>query len=379
MKFFGNHRVCLWLLRSASLVFFNFVVFQGLAQVVNTATMDTLTATVIGHLGIGGYVDTYYNYSVNKTPNNTDPFFVTNSQLNETNINLAYIDVRYKSSNMRARLVPGFGTYVNANYANERGSLKNIVEGNVGVRLSARRNIWFDVGVFGSPYTNESAISKDHLMYTRSLSAQNAPYYLSGARLTVPVNKQITATLFLLNGWQVIQDNNSGKSIGTQLEVRPNTRMLFNWDVYVGDERSAIHPEYRTRYFSDVYWIFQASKKFDATSCIYVGIQNRAGQNDATWATANFIGRYHFSDVLSLSGRVEYFTDQQGVFVHTQSGGLGFETYTTGLCLNYSPNPKALLRVEARQFISPGAVYLDSNLKPIQTNTELIASLTAWF
>ncbi len=366
-----------WLLFfSYALCFNNLLAQEG---VVNTAVMDTLTATTIGHLGIGGYVDSYYSYSFNQPAKNRDPFFVSNDQLNEITINLAYLDLRYKSTNFRARLVPGFGTYMNANYINESGSLKNFVEGNVGVRLFAKRDIWLDVGVFGSPYTNESAISKDHLMYTRSFAPQNVPYYLSGAKLTIPLSDKVTTTLYLLNGWQVIQDNHNGKSLGTQVELRPNPKMLFNWDTYIGDERSTLHPDFRMRYFTDLYWIYKASKKFDATSCVYIGSQDRINISQATWGTINFIGRYYFKDALSLSGRIEYFKDADGVFQLTQLGTLGFETYSSGLCLNYSPNHNALFRLEAREFFSPKTVYLDKDQHPTSTNTQITASLTAWF
>ena len=133
------------------------------AQVINTATMDTLETTVIGHLALGGYVDTYYAYNFSRPASGVDPYFVSSNRHNEMNINLAYIDLRYRSNGFRARFVPGYGTYMNSNYANETGTLKNIVEATAGLRLLKTRNIWIDVGVFGSPYTNESYVSKDHL------------------------------------------------------------------------------------------------------------------------------------------------------------------------------------------------------------------------
>lgn len=356
------------------------IAFQLHAQegVINTAVMDTLQTTKIGHLGIGGYVDTYYSYSFNQPANNKDPFFVNNDRLNQITINLAYVDVRYKSTNFRARLVPSFGTYMNANYTNEQGTLKNIVEGNVGVRLFSKKEIWLDVGVLGSPYTNESAISKDHLMYLRSFAPQNVPYYLSGAKVTIPLNRKWTTMIYLLNGWQVIEDNNNGKSLGTQLEFRPNSKMLFNWDTYLGDERSTAHPDFRMRYFTDLYWIYH-SKKFDATSSVYIGVQDRVGNASATWSTINFIGRYHFTEEISLSGRIEYFTDRDGVHVLTQQKTTGFETYSTGLCFNYAANHNALLRLEARQFLAPSNIYLDENKNSTNNYAQLTASLTAWF
>ena len=138
----------------APFLFLLFLSTLSAAQVINTATMDTVETTVIGHVGIGGYVDSYYGYNFNRPADGTNPYFVSSARHNELTINLAYVDVRYRSSYMRARFVPGFGTYMDANYKNEPGSLKNMVEANVGVLISQKRKIWIDVGVLGSPYTN---------------------------------------------------------------------------------------------------------------------------------------------------------------------------------------------------------------------------------
>ena len=184
-----------------------FLVFLGSAtfsltsfsQVINTATMDSTDYKVKGRVTVEGYVDSYYAFNFNKPSGGDIPYFVSMARHNEVNINLAFIDVKYSSQRVRARVVPGFGTYMNANYANESGSLKNLVEANAGIRLVKDKGIWLDVGVLGSPYTNESAVSKDHLAYTRSLAAENVPYYLSGIKATLPVSKKVSLYLFLIN------------------------------------------------------------------------------------------------------------------------------------------------------------------------------------
>jgi hypothetical protein len=266
------------------------------AQVTNTGLVDTSGGVKINKLAIGGYLDAYYGISSEKNGSNTVPYFVNMSRNNELNINLAYVDIRYTDSNFRVRFVPGFGTYMNANYANEQGTLKHIVEGSVGFRLSKKRNIWLDAGVLGSPYTNESAVSKDHLMYTRSIAPEYVPYYLSGVKLSFPLSKKTIAYLYLLNGWQQIIDQNDSKSIGTQVEYRPTDKLLINWNTYIGDERSSITPNYRLRFFSDVYAIFTPNEKWMYTSCVYVGNQRVASLNETknqTWWQANVIGKYN--------------------------------------------------------------------------------------
>jgi hypothetical protein len=349
------------------------------AQIVNTATMDTLEATVIGRLGIGGYVDTYYGYSFNKPVSGNILNFVSSARHNEVNINLAYVDVRYRSKRMRARFVPGFGTYMNANYKNEPGTLRNIVEGNIGVALSEKKKIWLDVGVLGSPFTNESAISKDHLMYTRSLAPENVPYYVTGAKLSFPLASKWTGYLYFLNGWQVIQDNNKGKSVATQLEFRPSDKMLFNWNNYFGDERSSPRYDFRNRFFTDLFWIYKPNDKWDMTSSVYFGTQAIQQTSAKQWWQANFIARYRFTNIISLSGRVEYFNDSHGIMVTSPSGIPSFKSYSSGLCLNWQVTDHALFRIEGREFFSQDKLYLNSDGTISNKSTWLIASLTAWF
>ncbi|MBX2897392.1 MAG: porin [Cyclobacteriaceae bacterium] len=342
--------------------------------------MDTSNFNYQGKVIVNGYVDTYYGYNFNKPATKEQPYFVSMARNNEFNINLAYIDVKYSSARLRARFVPGFGTYINANYAAEPGVLKNIVEGNVGVKLFANKNIWLDAGVFGSPYTNESAISKDHLMYTRSFAPEYVPYYLSGVKLTLPLSEKITTYLYLLNGWQQIADPNEGKSLGTQLEFRPNDNWLLNWNTYVGNEQTATAPQNRMRYFSDVYFIY-AKGKWSATGCVYYGIQkqnNVAETNSATWWQANLIGKYSFTEKLSLSGRLEYFDDPESVQITSINPGSGFSSYSTGLCLNVQIASNVVARFEGRSFFSKKDVYQRGDTA-FNTSNLLISNLTIWF
>lgn len=356
---------------------------QTIAQVSNSGLMDTIGGERIKNVTVGGYIDAYYGFNFSKPVSADNAYFVSMNRHNEVNINLAFIDIRYQSERVRARFVPGFGTYVNANYAAEDGSLKNIVEGSVGYKLIPNKEIWIDAGVLGSPYTNESAISRDHLMYTRSFAPEYVPYYLSGVKLSAPLNKKWNAYLYVLNGWQQIRDQNSQKAIGTQIEYRPNSKHLLNWNTFIGDERSAVAPNNRMRYFTDVFWIYNPEGKFSITSCAYVGMQQREDSsnnlNNNVWWQANFIGRYTFSDKLSLSGRVEYFADPSSVQITPITGVNGFQASSAGLCANFQLANNLLLRFEGRQFFSTENMFVSESGNPNRTATWLISNVTVWF
>lgn len=338
--------------------------------------MDTTDFRYQGKVTIEGYIDTYYAYDFNKPVTGDRPYFVSMARHNELTVNLAFIGVKYSSSRLRGRFVPGFGTYINSNYAAENGSLKNIVEASAGVRLFKNKNVWLDAGVFGSPYTNESAISKDHLAYTRSFAPEYVPYYLSGAKLTLPLSTKLNAYLYLINGWQQINDLNTRKSVGTQLEYRPNDYWLFNWNTYVGDESSAAVPENGTRYFSDVFFIY-SKNKFSATGCVYYGIQKRTTE-DAAWWQANLIGRYDLTTKASVTGRIEYFDDPQSAQITPITATKGFSTYSSSIGLNVKVAENVLVRFEGRTFFSNKDVYV-RDTTPVKNSNMLVSNITMWF
>lgn len=354
------------------LLFFSSVAF---AQVTNTAVMDTSDFRFQGKLTVEGYIDAYYAYDFNQPADGNRPYAVSMHRHNEMTINLAFIDLKYSSSRLRARLVPGFGTYMNANYAAEPGTLKNLVEASAGIRVFNHKNIWLDVGVFGSPYTNESALSKDHLAYTRSFAPEFVPYYLSGIKLSMPLMAKLNATVYLLNGWQQIADINSGKAVGTQLEYRPSDYLLLNWNTFVGRERSAIDTHMGARYFTDVFLIY-SKNKWSWTACAYIGQQEQAN-GTATWWTTNAIARYALTKKLSATLRGEYFEDLKSVQVISLSP-VGFNSSSSSLGLNYKAAENMLLRVEGRAFMSNNNVYQRNN-RFTNNSTLLTANLTMWF
>ncbi len=365
-----------------TLIWFLFFQIKLYSQVTNTGMIDTASGVKIDKLSISAYIDAYYG-KISSNSTKDIPYFVSMNRDNELNINLAYIDLQYKSDNFRSRIVPGFGTYINSNYANENASLKNLVEASFGFKLFKKKNIWLDGGVLGSPYTNESAISKDHLVYTRSFAPEYVPYYLSGLKLSFPEYKKFTCFLYLLNGWQQINDLNKNKSIGTQVEYRPNKKNLINWNTYIGNEKSDIDSFNRMRYFSDIYWIYNPEGKFSITSCAYIGNQKTLDttkkQFNKFWGQVNFTCRYKINKSTSISSRIEYFNDNKMVFIKPLNNVKTFETYSLSLCFNKFINEKSLFRFELRNFYSENKLYQDFNKKPSNLMFWAISNVTVWF
>lgn len=332
-----------------------------------------------GTFAYSGYLEGYYSFEFNE-PADGRPYFYNHHRQNEFSANLALLRVGYSAERLRANFGFGTGTYFAANYAAEPTWAQFVYEGYGGVKLSAKRELWLDLGVLPSPYGYEGAISKDQLNLTRSFSAENSPYYLSGARLMGTFGK-VTAAVLVLNGWQNIQETNTNKSLGTQVQYKPNDRWLFNWSAYYGDLPGQADND-RKQLFNDLYFSYTPNTKFQAIGLFDFGLQQQTSDgelNDATWHTANLTARYWLTGEVGLGGRLEYYTDRNvAIIVPTtlgESGVEGFSTRGASLNLDYRPSGNALLRVEGRYLFSSQPVFLGSDGLPTDNSLGVTVSL----
>jgi len=250
---------------------------------------------------------------------------------------------------------------MNANYATERTTLKNLVEANIGVRVFKNKGIWLDAGVLPSPFTNENVFAIDQATLTRSLAPEFVPYYLSGARLTLPLGKRWNLYAYLINGWQQIQDNNSPLAGASWLEFKPNDRLSLNWNNYLGYEGSEAFPANRFRTFTDAYAVWSPNKRWSFTASAYMCWQERV-VNDAnstdSWWQANITAKHILTSGQAFYARVERFSDPAAVMVAPITGVSGFEVYSGTIGHERSITDAVKFRVEARMFQADDKVYL---------------------
>lgn len=91
--------------------------------------------------------------------------------------------VNYSKENIRGNFALMAGTYPQYNMSAEQGLLQNVYEANVGVKISKNHNLWIDAGIMPSHIGFESAIGKDCQTLTRSILAENSPYYEAGVKI----------------------------------------------------------------------------------------------------------------------------------------------------------------------------------------------------
>lgn len=304
-----------------------------------------------------GYVGVYYGYDFNNPASLTRPGFVYSENLhNQIAVNIALLGARYTSDRLRGTFALQTGSYPDANYAAEPGVFKNIYEAWGGVRLA--KYLWLDAGIFLSHIGLEGPISRDDLTLTRSIMADNSPYYEAGAKLTYDRGQKWLFSALVLNGWQVIRDRNQNEAFGTQIQFRPSAKWLLNSSTFVGEGHNVPDSvDRQLRYFHDFYVTYDPTPQWKLAAAFDTGWEERAlGQAGYhAWQGGALIVRRRLWARAGVVGRVEYFRDPAGVLTPTRVGGLNTVGYSLGF--DYLPVPRVILRAEIKQFRDREAVY----------------------
>lgn len=327
-------------------------------------------------LAWSGYLEVYYAYDFGKPANNDRPAFLySHNRHNEVNLNIGYLKGSYTGEKVRANLSFAAGTYMQANYASEPGVLQHVLEANAGFKISRKKNLWIDAGIMGSHIGFESAISKEGYTLTRSMSAENSPYFESGGKLSYTSdNGKWLVSLLVLNGWQRIRrvEGSSLLSSGAQVQWKPNSRLTLNYSNFIGTDQP--DTARLMRYFHNVYGIYEMGK-WGFIAGFDIGLQqvSKSSSSFNTWYTPTLITRYRFSGKWAAAARVEYYQDRHSVIVSTGTTD-PFETAGCSLNLDFVPAPNAVIRLEARTLSSRYAIFLQG-ADPASRNTAITTSI----
>ena len=323
------------------------------------------TAKINAPLSVSGYAEVYYQYDVDRPANHTRPLFVYNhNRTNEVALNLGYVKASYTTRKARANLALMAGTYANANLASEPGVLKNVYEASVGMRLSPHQDLWLDAGILPSHIGFESAVGKDCWTLTRSILADNSPYYEAGLRTSYRTpNEKWYLAILLLNGWQRIQrvDGNNTPAFGTQVAFIASPKLTINSSTFIGNN----FPDStrRWRYFHNFYSIWELSGHWALTIGFDTGIeQNHKGSGAMNpWYAPVVLLRYQPVDSWSLTGRWEYYRDKFGVII-TGVNGTPFEVQGASLNVDYRVVKNMLWRLEGRSLWGRQPFFIYDNI-----------------
>lgn len=329
-----------------------------------------------------GGVDLYYSFNFNQPSSGLNNYFVSQHKHNEFNVNLAYFGIQYNNNTVRFNVIPAAGTYMEANYAGEPIAYRNVLEAHAGVKLFKNKQIWLDAGVLPSPIGDENYFSKDQLTYTRSFASEYTPYYLTGAKLTLPLHQKLTSYIYVVNGWQQIVDVNNAKSVLAELSYKPNNYLTIDYNVYTGNQQSSLTPFFRNRLMHNFYVIYKKGKWEGIFNAVYIAQQYTdsilPGKKTATIASANGKLRYALKKSGYLNARIEFFEDHNLTDVLPLGNAKSFNVVGFSVGYDHKISEQAMLRAEYRNLHSDHLVF-ETNNGFNKQSTAIFLSLNAWF
>jgi hypothetical protein len=152
------------------------------------------------------FCEGYFAWSTTEVRNKQEDFYYNHPTLNSPGIN--FTSIQYHLEKKRWGLDVGIqdGRYVQANYATQPLINRLISQAQVHYHPFKKQDLSFQVGIFPSHIGFESAWNSDNLTLTRSLLAENSPYYESGFSAAWNSHNQKWGIKALcLSGWQQSQ------------------------------------------------------------------------------------------------------------------------------------------------------------------------------
>lgn len=309
---------------------------------------DSLSSPSCTPFQLTAYAEIYYIYDFSNPTDQNRPFFYSHHRHNEVALNLGFIRAACQTDRFRGNLAFMAGTYANANLANEPGVLRSILEANIGIKLSAQRNVWLEAGIFNSHLGFENPIGAECWNMTRSLTAENAPYYLAGMKITYYLpNEKWHVGLLLLNGWQRMQrlTGTSVPALGHIISWKPSAKFSLVSGSFIGNDT----PGQQIRYFHSGYAQLQLSKLWNWIVQIDTGLQQRGSSNGMhLWYAFTTVMRFQLPNKKwFIASRAEYYADPDEVIVSTEKTD-GFRVFGYSVNLDRYFGNYLLWRLEVR-------------------------------
>ena len=319
------------------------VILPCLAQQGSSADPPAPPSTESPRFAVAATLDTFYSLDLNHPISNLNQF--QNFDAREgLQLNAAEITLEQNGPRFGFHLDGGFGEMFRImNLPDPWGGANRYVSQAYFVYKPLRDSgLRVDVGKFYTSAGQEAPETSGNFNYSRSvLFVLGDPYYHLGVRVTAPLSHAFSAGVQLLNGWNDVRDNNSGKTIGLTSSL---TRKHWAWSqAYLGGpEKSGANQGLRHLYdstlnFTPRGWIAGYME-------ILAGIDRRVGSGSDRWSGVAAAGKFSFAKRWGFNPRIERFNDTTGF-----ASGAPQHLMETTATVDYRLANSVLIRSEFRR------------------------------
>src|SRR5271169_6327220 len=210
------------------------------------------------------------------------------------------------------------GAALNQPQSGEGTDTFDVTEAYVSYMSPIGSGLRFDLGKMVTYFGAEVIEAIDNPNYSRSFLFNYAvPFTHTGLKMSYGITDALSASLYVVNGWDNAEDNNSGKSIGVSIGYAPSEIFSGYVNYMNGPEQDSNNHDIR-----QLVDLVATIKPVKPLSFILnydnANEQNAVPKGTAKWSGFAGIVKYDFNDTYSLSVRGEEFDDPQGFRTGTQ-------------------------------------------------------------
>src|SRR5579884_256344 len=191
-------------------------------------------STIAAEWQYGGFLDAGYLYDFNQPANHLFRNKGTTWRVDKLDLNMAGLSLKKKPTEQsrwgEEALVQGgadsriFGFSTTAPNIEGYKWLRHIGLADVSYLAPVGKGLAVQGGIFGSLIGYDSLYAKDNLNYTRPWGADYTPYLMMGVNAAYPFSDNVTATVFVVNGYFHLADANHVPSSGGQISYKLSSK-----------------------------------------------------------------------------------------------------------------------------------------------------------
>jgi hypothetical protein len=306
---------------------------------------------------IGGFVDLYTTYNTNNPAAQTN-FFpgagVAGKRNEEFALNWAALEIKRDPKPVGFHLIAGTGNAIEVLHSGEpegetvgRDEFRNIYRASVSYKVSDRLTV--EGGIYPSHIGFESGLTRDNWNYTGSWGANFTPYYQTGVKAVWSFADGWSAGVHVLNGWQIIADNNGAKSLGAHVGWS-GERGSVTLNGWYGPELPGDDDHIRS--LIDVVATVKPTEVLSLAFDGHVGRQELPGSATAEWTALTAYLRYQLAETWAVTLRAEQFDDPDGGI-----SGVSQTLEEGTLTLEHRLHKQAVIKLEGRYDRSDARVF----------------------
>ncbi len=290
------------------------------SQTAAVSTASPSAASLLGGASFSGFVDTYYGYNFNQPKSQTNTLRSFDGPSNQFALNLIELNLDKPpdptNSRLGYHLGLGFGQAMNVVNSTDPAGLgfaQYLKEAYVSYLAPVGKGLQMDIGKFVTPHGAEVIETKDNFNYSRGLLFGYAiPYYHYGLRAKYSFNDKYSVTGFVVNGWNDIYDNNTGKTYGVTFGWNPTKKISIAEGYMAGPETAGTNAHWRQ--LSDTVVTYSPTGRLTTTLNFDYGRGDRVTgiPTPVFWTGIAGYVKYAFNDLYAVATRYEYYNDHDG-------------------------------------------------------------------